>query len=45
MNAVAEREGFLVVYPDAVDSDWFGPQDNIGFDVPMLAAKDFNAGR
>jgi polyhydroxybutyrate depolymerase len=31
MNAVAEREGFMVAYPDAVDSDWFGPQDNIGF--------------
>jgi polyhydroxybutyrate depolymerase len=31
MNAVAEREGFLVAYPDAVNSDWFGPQDNIGF--------------
>ncbi|MEX2140422.1 MAG: PHB depolymerase family esterase [Pirellulales bacterium] len=31
MNAVAEREGFLVVYPDAVNADWFGPHDNIGF--------------
>jgi polyhydroxybutyrate depolymerase len=31
MNAVAEREGFLVAYPDAVNADWFGPQDNIGF--------------
>lgn len=31
MNAVAEREGFLVAYPDAVNSDWFGPQDNIRF--------------
>jgi polyhydroxybutyrate depolymerase len=31
MNAVAEREGFLVVYPDAVNGDWFGPQDNVGF--------------
>jgi polyhydroxybutyrate depolymerase len=31
MNDVAEREGFLVAYPDAVDSNWFGPQDNIGF--------------
>jgi polyhydroxybutyrate depolymerase len=31
MNAVAEREGFLVAYPDAVSGDWFGPQDNIGF--------------
>jgi polyhydroxybutyrate depolymerase len=31
MNAVAEREGFLVAYPDAVNGDWFGPQDNIGF--------------
>ena len=31
MNTVAEREGFLVVYPDAVNSDWFGPHDNIGF--------------
>jgi polyhydroxybutyrate depolymerase len=31
MNAVAEREGFLVAYPDAINSDWFGPQDNIGF--------------
>jgi len=31
MNTVAEREKFLVVYPDAVNSDWFGPHDNIGF--------------
>src|SRR5688572_5053708 len=31
MNAVAEREGFVVVYPDAVNGDWFGPQDNVGF--------------
>jgi polyhydroxybutyrate depolymerase len=31
MNSVAEREGFLVAYPDAVNADWFGPQDNIGF--------------
>jgi polyhydroxybutyrate depolymerase len=28
---VAEREGFLVAYPDAVNGDWFGPQDNFGF--------------
>jgi polyhydroxybutyrate depolymerase len=31
MNAVAEEEGFLVAYPDAIDANWFGPQDNIGF--------------
>jgi polyhydroxybutyrate depolymerase len=31
MNAVAEQEGFLVAYPDAVGGDWSGPQDNIGF--------------
>jgi polyhydroxybutyrate depolymerase len=36
MNAVAEREDFLVVYPDAVNADWFGPQDNIGFIDQLL---------
>src|SRR5687768_16082988 len=36
MNAVAEREGFLVAYPDAVNADWFGPQDNIGFVDSLL---------
>jgi polyhydroxybutyrate depolymerase len=36
MNAVAEREGFLVAYPDAVNADWFGPQDNIGFVDQLL---------
>jgi polyhydroxybutyrate depolymerase len=37
MNAVAEREGFLVIYPDAVNGDWFGPQDNIAFIDSLLA--------
>jgi polyhydroxybutyrate depolymerase len=36
MNAVAEREGFLVAYPDAVNGDWFGPQDNFGFVSRLL---------
>jgi polyhydroxybutyrate depolymerase len=36
MNAIAEREGFLVAYPDAVNADWFGPQDNIGFVDSLL---------
>ncbi len=31
MNEVAEREGFLVAYPDAVNGDWFGSEDNVGF--------------
>jgi polyhydroxybutyrate depolymerase len=31
MNKVAEREGFLVAYPDAVNGDWLGPEDNLGF--------------
>ncbi|MCI0642566.1 MAG: hypothetical protein L0Y70_26100, partial [Gemmataceae bacterium] len=31
MNAVAEREGFLVAYPDAVNGNWFGGQYNVGF--------------
>jgi polyhydroxybutyrate depolymerase len=38
MNAVAEQEGFLVVYPDAVNGDWFGPQDNVGFIDGLLEA-------
>ena len=36
MNEVAEREGFLVAYPDAVNADWFGPQDNVGFIDALL---------
>lgn len=36
MNTVAEREGFVVAYPDAVNADWFGPQDNIGFIDSLL---------
>ena len=36
MNAVAEREGFLVAYPDAVSGAWYGgdrtdPYDDIGY--------------
>jgi polyhydroxybutyrate depolymerase len=36
MNVVAEREGFLVAYPDAVMGDWYGadgtnPYDDFGF--------------
>jgi polyhydroxybutyrate depolymerase len=31
MNAVAEQEGFLVAYPDAIGANWFGGQDNVGF--------------
>ncbi len=35
MNVVAEREGFLVAYPDAVSGAWYGgdrtdPYDDIG---------------
>ena len=36
MNEIAEREGFLVAYPDAVNGDWFGPQDNVGFIDALL---------
>jgi polyhydroxybutyrate depolymerase len=36
MNAVAERDGFLVAYPDAVNGDWFGPQDNVSFIDSLL---------
>ena len=31
LNEVAEREGFLVVYPNAVTRDFFRGEDNIGF--------------
>lgn len=31
MNSVAEQEGFIVAYPDAVNGNWFGGEDNVGF--------------
>lgn len=31
MNEVAEAEGFLVAYPNAINGDWLGPEDNVGF--------------
>ena len=36
MNDVADREGFLVVYPDAINSNWYGSQDNIDFIDSLL---------
>ena len=39
MNAIAEREGFLLAYPDAVDGDWRISNDhNINFVETLLDA-------
>lgn len=42
MNTVAEREHFLVAYPDAINGAWFGPNrddpyDDVGFVDDVLA--------
>lgn len=36
MNAVAQREGFMVAYPDAINNNWQNGEDNVGFIGAML---------
>ena len=44
MNAVADREGFLIAYPDAIDGDWLGGEDNVGFISNMIDDVDQSFG-
>lgn len=38
MNTVAEREGFIVAYPDALNNDWFPTLDAVAESTEFIAA-------
>ncbi|NDJ75560.1 MAG: hypothetical protein GYB65_04810 [Chloroflexi bacterium] len=39
-DAMAEEEGFIVVYPDALDLDWNDAQNTTGWETPLQLVDD-----
>ena len=38
MNTIAEQEGFLVAYPNAIEGNWSTGDHNLGFSIALLDA-------